>query len=275
MSSWHYARLAPQDQIRKLEEDVYRLRRSIIDLMPENLEKLLGSYYSAKSKSERYQWVDQVADEITNLATPLEPPNSYFSPDRARCPLCGGTSQSPYADGFTLPIGLQRHLVGYGNVHQCPVFEAAEALARDYWHREYAAADAEEEAKARQATLNRKRLEVVYQIEPGGDPVLLEEGLWSEAPRSEEELAFAVARLDGLGFRAERVGNGVKHTLEQGDLIVYADPRRKGKIEFRVYRQVAPKGKSRTPKFKYLRVFSIQDSWSKGIREKFQARLPE
>lgn len=274
MSTWHFARLAPQDQIRKLEEDVYRLRRSIMGLMPEKFERLLNSYYSAKSKSDRNRWVDQVADEITSLVTPMEPNSSYFHQDRARCPLCGGGPQSPYDEGFTLPIGLQRHLVGYGQVHQCPVFEAAEALARDYWHREYAAKDAEEEAMSRQLLFDRKKKELVYQIEPGRDPVLSEEGLWSDPHRTSEEMAFALARLSELGFKVEYEGNAVRSTLEHGDLVIYADPRRAKKIVFRVYRLAATKAKSGIPKPKYLCSFSFQDSWSKDLHAKFFARLP-
>jgi hypothetical protein len=53
--------------------------------------------------------------------------------DRARCPLCGGSSDNPHGEeGFAYPEGLRRHLAGSYNARQCNVVKAAVDLAWDH-----------------------------------------------------------------------------------------------------------------------------------------------
>lgn len=47
----------------------------------------------------------------------------------APCPLCGGGTASPREEGYALPAGLMRHLLGSHNSPQYDVFEAAFELA--------------------------------------------------------------------------------------------------------------------------------------------------
>ena len=91
--------------------------------------------------------------------------NDYFD-QRARCPLCRDSSSSPYSEGFSVPEGLRRHLIGWGNARQCSVMEAACALARDHWHQAYDASDRAED-NAKQAELEaRRKSETLFQVAP-------------------------------------------------------------------------------------------------------------
>ncbi len=53
---------------------------------------------------------------------------SFFGDERAPCPICGETPQQD-GRGFSLPIGLERHLRGHGT-RGCVVLRAVVRLAR-------------------------------------------------------------------------------------------------------------------------------------------------
>lgn len=50
---------------------------------------------------------------------------------RAKCPLCTGSPQGAYetADGFLLPLGLEKHLTGHQRSYECAVLAAARRRA--------------------------------------------------------------------------------------------------------------------------------------------------
>lgn len=124
-------------EIRRLKDELYLARQTIIDLMPENLREILDSYYQIKTTQDWYRWPDQTAEKITALCTHVTDfkMGGYVLESRAKCPLCGDGPQSYYDGqaGFKLPEGLRRHLTGYGRSRECPVFGAARALGRDHY----------------------------------------------------------------------------------------------------------------------------------------------
>lgn len=118
--------------IRDLESDLYMARRAIIELMPDAAKKVLDSF-DGKTRADVWIWAETAAQQIVNLCedVTVQMYDGYplWAP-RAVCPLCGGGSSAPYENGFALPTGLERHLLGSHNSHQCDVFGAAVALAK-------------------------------------------------------------------------------------------------------------------------------------------------
>lgn len=130
-----------QEQIRKLKEDLFRTRRALVQMTGEDADRILSSYYSDMKRTEdEYEnsrrmanrWLESVVDDVLLLARPQDVDQSGHGPDRALCPLCHGSSQSPYATGFAIPEGLRRHLLGENNSNRCMVTEAALGLAEGY-----------------------------------------------------------------------------------------------------------------------------------------------
>lgn len=118
--------------VNKLRGDLWMLRHDLIQLLPYELVKILGSYGNCLESKTTYKWLDEVAEEIIAYVESLEPAVSEWG-SREKCPLCGRGANSSYQEGFAFPEGMRRHLVGYGSVHQCLFTAAAGHLARDYW----------------------------------------------------------------------------------------------------------------------------------------------
>ena len=144
----------PYEQtIQRLQDELSKARRTIIEVMPEEVQNILTSYYSCTSREDGYRWEGETADSLVALAQPMTPESPFLSSPRAYCPLCGRGTTVPYASRFTLPEGLRRHLLGRsGSVRQCDVMEVATRLARDYWHDKSHATEAEAEAERRAHT---------------------------------------------------------------------------------------------------------------------------
>jgi hypothetical protein len=124
-----------RDDIERLREDLYRARRTVVELVPDQFRSILDSYVHCSSHEEYVEWRRGTADRIIELALarPSEEMRSLpgESP-RAICPLCGNDSNNPFGiKGFAIPDGLLRHLEGSHNAIQCRVFEIACALARE------------------------------------------------------------------------------------------------------------------------------------------------
>lgn len=103
------------DDIRQL---VYTLR----SLIPYDI---WYSYLRQLNRAETHQDIFRLEREAINSIVEANLPNTVTSPyenDRAPCPLCGSRRQD--GQGFSLPIGLERHLQGYGNSPQCGVLRA-------------------------------------------------------------------------------------------------------------------------------------------------------
>src|SRR5262249_23951327 len=161
------------------------------------------------------------------------------------CPLCGSVGHGPYADGFTIPEGMRRHLTGYGNTHQCPVTKAAFELGRDYVKSSFgeaeAKAKAEAEAEATRIQAERRLTEVLYRIHPTDAPKLSDENLYSylglHVVRNVERLTWAERRANSLGFRSQMDGNVKTISVDTPEYVVFADVRFEKRIDFAVFRK--------------------------------------
>lgn len=257
--------------IDRLQQELYFARSAVLELIPEEARRILTGYYSCESTAEGHAWGRQVVEEVLALAKPLESPSPYDSP-RAFCPLCTSGTSLPYESGFTLPVGLRRHLTGWGSVRQCSVMQAAMGLARECWRSRFAARDEAEAAQKDAVKVQRKATETLYRLGPRDDPELLDERpRFFATPRDEVELAWAEERLEKLGFEFRIEGRVRSYTKQVGEYCVYADPRARGAIDFRVYKGTAGNARRRA----YYRVFKIQDAWKHDLPAKFEARLAE
>lgn len=249
------------EAVRRLRDELYRARRDIVELMPENITRLMQGYYGCKTRHDHHDWEQCVVEAIIGMAVP-DPEASHWQP-RARCPLCRGGSSGPYDVGFTIPEGLRRHLVGFGNVHQCSVTRAAFAMARDALEDNFTRADQDAVSKTEQ----RRSTERVFNIGPRKPAVLLEEDMWGSAPRDEAAMARADGRLAELGFERTELGNVVSYRLVRDGFEVCADPRQATRLNFTVC--PAARGRGRQPEASFF----ILDSWRHGVPAKFEERL--
>jgi len=269
------------ETIRRLESDLYMARLEIVRLAPEQFQSVLESFHSCASRTEAYQWRDEVADKVVEAAVPI---SDGMRPDlfgeRGYCPLCNGGAQNYYAHqrGFSLPEGLRRHLVGFGNIRECPVMKAAMALARESWNRRFSVGEAAEAVAAKQTQEKRRATEPLYVIGPAEDGVLVDEGFFfSRQPRPAEgafSLTWAEQRLFGLGFQIQVDGRRRSYTkrIEHAgrQFVMYGDPRRLGEISFRVFDASITRGKKLGIP---LNTFRIRDGWKNHLAEKVAAGI--
>jgi hypothetical protein len=264
--------VTPRDEavevIRKLKEELYLARSTVVELMPEKYQRILRSYYDYKSSRETSGWDDDAAESIIELAEllPQEIAGPYGS--RAMCPLCGEGTTHPYETGFSVPEGLRRHLTGYGNTQRCRVMAAALGMARQHWHREFDAIDREERQREEAKLAEKRRTEMLYRTGPFGEPELIDSGWMFGPPRTAEGLAWAEERARSLGFSVELVGNVKSIVRDHGSCIVFADIRSTGSIEFKAF-QLPLKRKRVGP---FYERFTLPDGWKKNIREKYEDR---
>ncbi len=113
-----------------LKDELVQSYSEVIHLMPEEYTSILLSCRDVElnSPQDLFNWKNSIIKTIASKVEPVENSSSLFS-QRAFCPLCKKGSSSNFQDGFALPIGLQRHLEGYGNVKQCFVIKSAYKLA--------------------------------------------------------------------------------------------------------------------------------------------------
>lgn len=248
-----------------------RAHRDLLGALPEHQRALLSSYDRCDAIEQRHAWISDTAATIVSSAVPLGEPTHELLPTRARCPLCAEVGTSQWGDGFTLPVGLRRHLIGHGQQLRCPFMDAAIRLAYDFWEREFSELDAARNAGARAGIAARLATERLYQTSPGG-PGLLNDALpISATPRSADELVWATSRLRELGFAAEEVDRTTSFSRRYGRNLILADPRHRGRIIFRVFcaesnsAPVAPKAESDA-----IASFDLRDSSARDIKEKFR-----
>jgi hypothetical protein len=112
-----------EERIRRLKDKLDELRRNVIHSVPDKFQEMLTRWGELEPDFKPYMWqIDLVNKVIEN--TEVIPAANEYSKDRARCPLCNGCPELR-SDGFAFPIGLGRHLDGYGNQRQCHVVRAA------------------------------------------------------------------------------------------------------------------------------------------------------
>jgi hypothetical protein len=127
------------DEVKRLREEIFWLRQTIHALLPVEVARVLSSYHHCESLEDAHRWTDNVAEQISDFAEPRPAGEmGELGPgERAYCPLCKASSQSPYAKGFAFPEGLLKHLLGQGNARECLVMRAARVAARDYVQDEF------------------------------------------------------------------------------------------------------------------------------------------
>jgi len=272
MSWFVYKRV---ETIESLKHDLSTVRWTVLSLMPEDVQRILGSYYDCGSEEEALMWENITAEKIIALAEILQSRGWAFFGERAYCPLCKNGSNSPFEEGFAVPEGLRRHLVGWGNTHQCGIFKVALDLARDYWYDKFheKAVDAEKEKSER--TLSRRKTETLYCVAPDLDPELIDEGIgYGVQARNETEMVWAEQRLADLGFSIIFEANFKTYLSDQADFVVYADPRKKGEIKFTVYKKPLPKkGRGSRSRPWAWNSFELRDNWKHDLSGKYRARL--
>jgi hypothetical protein len=107
--------LLPEARIDRMREEIDLLRRTVLSLVSEQFRVVLYPPHNFTQEEGR-RWYDEVVSKIIELVEPDEW-------RRAACPLCGGGD-------FTVPNGLERHLLGSHNVSRCEVMHAARGLQR-------------------------------------------------------------------------------------------------------------------------------------------------
>ncbi|NHZ38232.1 hypothetical protein [Massilia rubra] len=257
-------KMPEQEKTRRLEDELFSARLTIIGLMPERQRQILESYRDCGTRTDTYRWENKIAEELIATAEVIP---TYFG-DRAYCPLCGRGSSSGYEEGYSLPVGLTRHLTGWGRSHKCGVIAAALAIARGSWDFAFSRAEREQEAEKADLLAERKSSEILYMVDPNGEPGLFDERLHFGGARNTDEMSSAEMRLAELQFRTSTVGRVRSYVDEQEKYVVYADPRVKGRIDFAAYVRPSPKGGRR--KFKELGRFQMPDSWKKNLAAKYQ-----
>jgi hypothetical protein len=110
----------------RMREEMYLLRRTVIDLLPEKFQAIVDPRYDL-TREESLRWLAYTAQKVIEAIEP----DPY---GKAICPLCGGVPQF-FGVGYSYPIGLERHLVGSHRSSICSVLYAADGLRRVH-HRE-------------------------------------------------------------------------------------------------------------------------------------------
>lgn len=262
------------DVVRKLKDELWMARYALLRTLPAELHQLLISYHSCETRKESYRWLDRIAEAILGVAKPLPETIQSWSGPRGMCPLCGDGSSSPYERGFALPEGLRRHLVGYGNTHQCVFTETAVKLARDDWHNSFRESDEKERMDEQSRFQQRLSTETTYRIEPFGRPRLVDEHIYGSS-RTPEQMDQARIRLEALGFRKIVEANVEAWIDERAEWIVYADPRQSGRVDFSVWKKPLPKREpARTYKYR-IGSFHLLDTWKNDLAAKYASRLPK
>jgi hypothetical protein len=269
----HHETLIPnvyERRIEKLEEDLRASRETILAILPEKLSTQLRSYYSCENREETYAWTVRVQEEILAAAKVVE--KIYRA--EALCPLCGDGANNHYREGFSFPLGLERHLTGRGNAPRCAVMDAAMALARDYWERQFSAAEVAEKDNKRREKIARAKTDMVYRYDLFDPPELIDEISPFSEPRTPEQMQWAEDRLKDLGFDIRTDGNVRSYIIDAESHVVYADPRVVKTIKFRVFKKPLPNRRLSRPGSSCAH-FDLQDSWKHDLRSKFEKRLAD
>jgi hypothetical protein len=120
-----------EDKIRRLQTDLFITRQALVDLL--DTQDLLDGYFGCKDFDQIDRWRLERASAVIEAAW-VRPGAEMGDPrwPRAICPLCRqGAQGTRDVQGYAVPEGLRRHLLGELNSRQCPVFSAAEQIARD------------------------------------------------------------------------------------------------------------------------------------------------
>jgi hypothetical protein len=115
MAVGYYDTYGTEQRVRTLENDLYMARKFIVELMPREIADSLDGYYSCHSREDYHRWKRETIDLVISKAE-VDPAVSNDYEERGWCPLCKRGSRGPYASGFKMPGGLERHLTTFDGV---------------------------------------------------------------------------------------------------------------------------------------------------------------
>lgn len=129
--------------IRELDDALYFAQEAVGKLLPDVLLGPLQAAWSVESPQDFADWLSWSLRRFMAAAHPQPGPEMGGAPGewRAWCPLCGdGAASLRDLDGFSLPVGLERHLLGTHGSRMCCVFRvlqfrAVQSMRRAQAHR--------------------------------------------------------------------------------------------------------------------------------------------
>lgn len=256
--------------IENLRRELAASRIAFIEMMPDEVRKILWTFLRCESRHDAYAWPKKIAQELVTLAEPIASPFG----ERAICPLCRSEGGSPYETGYSLPIGLLRHLIGFGNVRECPVMAAARSVAQEHWNEKFSPTERAAEVEKDAVLLRRLASETLFSDGPNTKPALFDSVSSLSGPRTKSEMASALSRLKELQFRRVNEGNVESYVDDRGEHIIYADPRENGNIDFKAYRRLPlPKSGGTKVRYKLVGNFRLPDRWKHDLYKKYQKWL--
>jgi hypothetical protein len=114
----------PKKHIAFLEEELFNVQHSLIRLvMPEKTRQLLYGLACADPDQDILRTMDETAEKLIEVAPIEDGAELSHAQIRVFCPLC-------HAGSFTKPEGLRRHLLGWGNTHECSILRTAFKLGQ-------------------------------------------------------------------------------------------------------------------------------------------------
>lgn len=273
------------DRIKRLERELDEAYEDILDMSGVRLD--FHGFFKCKDRVELGRWERSLVDTALDAANPVNGTGIDQHSRYAFCPMCRAGVDDYYTGerGFKFPIGLERHIEGWGSRPECAVYRAARRTARRYLRNQFMKQDEQAEWQAQQLRSTRMASEDLYQVDPRRAPELLDaDGCsWRPArsPDGDEQfgLAWAMRRLELLGLKRRQTpkpsGGGcvVSFVDEHPGYAVYGDPRSLGRTSFVVVKlkngKPAPGRKNvfSAPKFE------LQDRWKNDLPKKYAAQV--
>jgi hypothetical protein len=223
-----------EPRIGGLKKELARMRFAVLALIPEDLGDLLGSFMSCQSRRDVQRWREDLIAELLERAQAAAAEDARCENGHVCCPLCD--RENSRAVGRRFPDGLRRHLQGSRRRLGCVVMDAAFGLLEEWLERPNPLA----KLFGPEVLAKRRPKELRYRLAPGGEPLLYDEQMLWDWPRTPEERLWAEERLQVLGFRCAVEGRTRAWLDETDDYVVYADPRMVGSLSFKVWRKPLP-----------------------------------
>lgn len=269
------------DRIKWLERELDDAQQGILSMSGVALD--FRGFYRCKDREDFAKWERALVEAALEAAKPVDGTGIDQLSQYAFCPMCRGGVDDFYSGerGFKFPIGLERHIEGWGSRPACLVYRAATGNARRYLREQFLKQDEQAKMEARAMQVARMASEDVYQVDPRRDPELLDADSrsWQPArnPDGDEQfgLKWAVQRLEVLGLKQLQVpkqsgaGSVVSFVDEHPDYAVYGDPRSLGKVTFVVVKLKNGKPSSGRRSASSVPRFELQDRWKNDLRKKY------
>ena len=259
--------------IKKLEEEIYNARRTILNLTPEELRSLFKTYINCKSRKETSLWTNTIINETVAYAT-RNKPEEFYDGLRATCPLCGEKADAAYSTGFKLPEGLARHLEGSHGAHECRVMTEVRKLSNEYWNIKFSEQEQLDKENKQRILQQRRETETLYKSGPFSAPELIDEGyqFYFASPRTPEGLMWAENRLKELGFSKVIEGNVVSMVAENVSHVIYADYRKEGSISCCAWKKPLPQ-KATAKTMQPVLTAPLSDRLKSGLKKRYEKML--